>query len=68
MFGPGFEAGQAHVRSAIRTARCCWWNACSSSIHGVVLAPRYLRAVTPIRPDDWFFAGHFKNDPACLAR
>jgi 3-hydroxymyristoyl/3-hydroxydecanoyl-(acyl carrier protein) dehydratase/1-acyl-sn-glycerol-3-phosphate acyltransferase len=23
----------------------------------------YLRAVTPIRPDDWFFAGHFKNDP-----
>ncbi|MFF3641083.1 beta-ketoacyl synthase N-terminal-like domain-containing protein [Streptomyces sp. NPDC002564] len=23
----------------------------------------YLRAATPIRPDDWFFAGHFLNDP-----
>ncbi|OLE26902.1 MAG: hypothetical protein AUG44_11595 [Actinobacteria bacterium 13_1_20CM_3_71_11] len=23
----------------------------------------YLRAETPITPDDWFFAGHFKNDP-----
>jgi 3-hydroxymyristoyl/3-hydroxydecanoyl-(acyl carrier protein) dehydratase len=23
----------------------------------------YLRAQTPISPDDWFFAGHFKNDP-----
>ncbi len=23
----------------------------------------YLRAVTPVAPDDWFFAGHFKNDP-----
>ena len=23
----------------------------------------YLRAETPVTPDDWFFAGHFKNDP-----
>ena len=23
----------------------------------------YLKAVTPISPDDWYFAGHFKNDP-----
>ncbi len=23
----------------------------------------YLRAETPIRSDDWFFEGHFKNDP-----
>ncbi len=23
----------------------------------------YLRATTPISPDDWFFDGHFKNDP-----
>ncbi|MDT7787745.1 MAG: hypothetical protein QOF58_6164 [Pseudonocardiales bacterium] len=23
----------------------------------------YLRAETRIRPDDWFFEGHFKNDP-----
>ncbi len=23
----------------------------------------YLKATTPITPDDWFFEGHFKNDP-----
>lgn len=23
----------------------------------------YLKAETPIAPDDWFFTGHFKNDP-----
>lgn len=23
----------------------------------------YLRAETPVAPDDWFFAGHFHNDP-----
>ncbi|MFD6277097.1 beta-ketoacyl synthase N-terminal-like domain-containing protein [Streptomyces sp. NPDC060209] len=23
----------------------------------------YLRAETPVSPDDWFFEGHFKNDP-----
>jgi len=63
-FGPGFEAGQAHVRTpAIQNARCCWWTGCSISIHRAALGSGYLRAVTPIRPDDWFFAGHFKNDP-----
>jgi 3-hydroxymyristoyl/3-hydroxydecanoyl-(acyl carrier protein) dehydratase len=23
----------------------------------------YLRAETPVTPNDWFFKGHFKNDP-----
>ena len=23
----------------------------------------YLRARTPVTPDDWYFDGHFKNDP-----
>ena len=22
----------------------------------------YLRAETPVTPDDWFFKGHFKNE------
>jgi 3-oxoacyl-(acyl-carrier-protein) synthase/3-hydroxymyristoyl/3-hydroxydecanoyl-(acyl carrier protein) dehydratase len=64
-FGPGFESGQAHVRTpAIQNGKMLLVN------RVLDFAPRggpwgrgYLRAVTPIRPDDWFFAGHFKNDP-----
>ena len=27
------------------------------------MPPPALRATSPIRPEDWYFSGHFKNDP-----
>ncbi|MCN9242317.1 acyltransferase domain-containing protein [Streptomyces sp. RY43-2] len=64
-FGPGWEATAAHVRSPrLDDGRL-------RLVHEVtVFDPTggpwgrgYLRAETPLSPDDWFFAGHFKNDP-----
>jgi 3-oxoacyl-(acyl-carrier-protein) synthase/3-hydroxymyristoyl/3-hydroxydecanoyl-(acyl carrier protein) dehydratase/1-acyl-sn-glycerol-3-phosphate acyltransferase len=64
-FGAGFELGQTHLRTpAIQPAPM-------RLIDQVIdLDPRggpwgrgYLKAVTALHPDDWFFAGHFKGDP-----
>ncbi|MEW1718165.1 beta-ketoacyl synthase N-terminal-like domain-containing protein [Streptomyces sp. NPDC093109] len=64
-FGPGWEATAAHVRSpGLDGGRL-------RMIHEVTAfdpaggpwGRGYLRAETPLSPDDWFFAGHFKNDP-----
>ncbi|MET7646459.1 beta-ketoacyl synthase N-terminal-like domain-containing protein [Streptomyces sp. NPDC005426] len=64
-FGPGWEATAAHIRSprldgdrlrlldevtAFDPAAGPWGRG-------------YLRAETSLSPDDWFFAGHFKDDP-----
>jgi 3-oxoacyl-(acyl-carrier-protein) synthase/3-hydroxymyristoyl/3-hydroxydecanoyl-(acyl carrier protein) dehydratase/1-acyl-sn-glycerol-3-phosphate acyltransferase len=64
-FGPGFEAGQAHVRTpAIQNGKMLLVErVLDFDPSGGPWRRGYLRAVTPIRPDDWFFAGHFKNDP-----
>jgi 3-oxoacyl-(acyl-carrier-protein) synthase/3-hydroxymyristoyl/3-hydroxydecanoyl-(acyl carrier protein) dehydratase/1-acyl-sn-glycerol-3-phosphate acyltransferase len=64
-FGPGFEAGQAHVRTpAIQNGKMLLVNrVLDFDPRGGPWRRGYLRAVTPIRPDEWFFAGHFKNDP-----
>ena len=64
-FGPGFEAGQAHVRTpAIQNGKMLLVDrVLDFDRSGGPWRRGYLRAVTPIRPDDWFFAGHFKNDP-----
>ena len=64
-FGPGFEAGQAHVRTpAIQNGKMLLVDrVLDFDPSGGPWGRGYLRAVTPIRPDDWFFAGHFKNDP-----
>ncbi len=64
-FGPGFEAGQAHVRTpAIQNGKMLLVDrVLDFDPRGGPWRRGYLRAVTPIRPDDWFFAGHFKNDP-----
>ena len=64
-FGPGFEAGQAHVRTpAIQNGKMLLVErVLDFDPRGGPWQRGYLRAVTPIRPDDWFFAGHFKNDP-----
>jgi hypothetical protein len=65
-FGPGFERLQTHVR----TPRIAPARRCSSSTEVTELDPRRaLEARLPARragrvtPDDWFFQGHFKNDP-----
>ncbi|AXG81799.1 type I polyketide synthase [Streptomyces paludis] len=64
-FGPGWEATAAHVRSpGLDGGRL-------RLIHEVTAfdpaggpwGRGYLRAETPLSPDDWFFSGHFKNDP-----
>ncbi|MCA9572911.1 MAG: beta-hydroxydecanoyl-ACP dehydratase, partial [Myxococcales bacterium] len=64
-FGPGFEKAASHVATPrIQADRMLL-------LHRVdVLDPRggpwgrgYLKATWDVRPDDWFFAGHFKNDP-----
>ena len=64
-FGPGFERSPPTPgRLASRTV------ACSSSTRSTDFEPKggpwgrgYLRADDRIQPDDWFFDGHFKNDP-----
>jgi PfaB family protein len=64
-FGAGWERARSHVRSP-RTGEDAM-----RLLHEVtVLDPTggpwgrgYLRAQTPVSADDWFFEGHFKNDP-----
>ncbi|MFI6697535.1 beta-ketoacyl synthase N-terminal-like domain-containing protein [Streptomyces sp. NPDC050509] len=64
-FGPGWGTTAAHVRPpGLDDGRL-------RLIHEVTAfdpaggpwGRGYLRAETPLSPDDWFFAGHFKNDP-----
>ena len=64
-FGPGFEAGQAHVRTpAIQNGKMLLvQSVLDFDPTGGPWQRGYLRAATSIRLDDWFFAGHFKNDP-----
>jgi 3-oxoacyl-(acyl-carrier-protein) synthase/3-hydroxymyristoyl/3-hydroxydecanoyl-(acyl carrier protein) dehydratase len=64
-FGPGFEAGQSHVRTpAIQNGKMLLVDrVCEFDPSGGPWQRGYLRAVTSIRPDNWFFNGHFKNDP-----
>ena len=64
-FGPGFEAGQAHVRTpAIQNGQMLLVDrVLEFDPAGGPWKRGYLKAVTPIHADDWFFQGHFKNDP-----
>lgn len=64
-FGAGFESTHYHSRTP-RIQRG------EQNLIGAVVAldPRggaagrgYLRAARAFKPDDWFFEGHFKNDP-----
>ncbi|MEO0600694.1 MAG: beta-ketoacyl synthase N-terminal-like domain-containing protein, partial [Myxococcota bacterium] len=64
-FGAGYERLQTHVRSPrIAPEPMAFWTRVP------VLDPRggpwgrgYLRAEQDITPEDWFFDGHFKDDP-----
>ncbi|MFB7555109.1 beta-ketoacyl synthase N-terminal-like domain-containing protein [Streptomyces brevispora] len=64
-FGPGWEATAAHVRSpAMDEGRLLLLDEVTAfDPAGGPWGRGYLRAETSLSPDDWFFTGHFKNDP-----
>ncbi|MDT0609142.1 polyketide synthase [Streptomyces lancefieldiae] len=64
-FGPGWERAAAHVRSPrIDGGRLRLLHEITAfDPAGGPWGRGYLRAETPVAPDDWFFDGHFKNDP-----
>jgi acyl transferase domain-containing protein len=64
-FGPAWEATRAHVRSPrIDQGRLLLLGEVTELDPGGGPWGRgYLRAETQIMPDDWFFTGHFTNDP-----
>lgn len=59
-FGPGWEATRADVRSP-RTGSGRM--RLLDEVTDFDPARGYLRAHTAVSPDDWFFDGHFHNDP-----
>ncbi|MEM6794759.1 MAG: 1-acyl-sn-glycerol-3-phosphate acyltransferase, partial [Acidobacteriota bacterium] len=63
--GEGFDAARSHVRTpAIAPGRMLFVNRVSDLVAGGGPWKRgYLRAERPVTPDDWFFGGHFMNDP-----
>ncbi len=64
-FGKGFELAQTHTRSpAIQTGRMLLVDEIAAlDPQGGPWKRGYLKAITAISPTDWFFQGHFKNDP-----
>jgi len=64
-FGAGFELAQTHTRTpAIAADRMRLLDRVTDlSLRGGPWGRGYLRAELDIDPAQWFFAGHFKNDP-----
>jgi len=64
-FGKGWEKTQAHVRTSRITAgrMLLLEKVTEFDPLGGPWGRGYLRAETAVTPDDWFFEGHFKNDP-----
>jgi acyl transferase domain-containing protein/3-hydroxymyristoyl/3-hydroxydecanoyl-(acyl carrier protein) dehydratase len=64
-FGPGWEETRAHVRTPrIGSGRLRLLDEIPDfDQSGGPWGRGYLRAETAISPDDWFFDGHFHNDP-----
>jgi acyl transferase domain-containing protein/3-hydroxymyristoyl/3-hydroxydecanoyl-(acyl carrier protein) dehydratase len=64
-FGPGFEYARTHTRSpSIHGGRMLLLDRVSAiATDGGPWRRGYLRAELDIAPDQWFFDGHFKNDP-----
>ncbi|MFJ1896427.1 beta-ketoacyl synthase N-terminal-like domain-containing protein [Streptomyces sp. NPDC088115] len=64
-FGPGWEATAAHVRTpTLDGGRMRLLDeVVAFDPAGGPWGRGYLRAETALSPDDWFFTGHFKNDP-----
>ena len=64
-FGPGFERAEAHTRTPrIMSGQMCLLGEVESFVPGGGPWGRgYLKCVSKLSTDDWFFKGHFKNDP-----
>ncbi|CAN0355723.1 unnamed protein product, partial [Laminaria digitata] len=64
-FGPGFERAGAHTATpTIQADRMRFMDeVLEFDPHGGPWNRGYLKATQHVSPDDWFFAGHFKNDP-----
>ncbi len=64
-FGAGFEVTRTHTLSpTVQTGDMLFLDeVVEFSPGGGPWERGYLRAEAEIRPDDWFFEGHFKNDP-----
>lgn len=64
-FGPGFEYGQTHVRPPkIQSGRMLFLDEVTEfDPRGGPWGRGYLRARSELSANDWFFDGHFKNDP-----
>jgi acyl transferase domain-containing protein/3-hydroxymyristoyl/3-hydroxydecanoyl-(acyl carrier protein) dehydratase len=64
-FGPAWDATRAHVRSPrIDADRMLFLREIAEfDPAGGPWGRGYLCATSPVSADDWFFAGHFKNDP-----
>ncbi len=64
-FGPGYDHAQTHLRSPrIQAGRMLLIERVTElSSRGGPWGRGYLHATTAIHPDDWFFEGHFENDP-----
>ena len=64
-FGPGYELTQSHTRTPrLQSGRMLLLqNIPVCDPRGGPWKRGYLRAEWRVSPDDWFFEGHFKNDP-----
>jgi 3-hydroxymyristoyl/3-hydroxydecanoyl-(acyl carrier protein) dehydratase len=64
-FGDAFAAAQVHVRTPTiaRGRMLLFDDVVEFTSRGGPWGRGYLRAEDHIHPDEWFFAGHFKNDP-----
>ena len=64
-FGAGFELARTHTRSpSISTGKLLLLSRVTDiEAAGGPWQRGYLRAELDIEPDQWFFDGHFKNDP-----
>ncbi|MWC29610.1 beta-ketoacyl synthase N-terminal-like domain-containing protein [Paenibacillus sp. MMS18-CY102] len=65
-FGEGFDFAQTHTCSpSIQGGRMLLLDEVTAfEPNGGPLGRGYLRAETSLSGEEWFFAGHFKNDPA----
>jgi acyl transferase domain-containing protein/3-hydroxymyristoyl/3-hydroxydecanoyl-(acyl carrier protein) dehydratase len=64
-FGPGWELSRSHIRSPHPAGGRLALLHRVPAFHpaGGPEGRGYLRAETPVSPGDWFFTGHFPNDP-----
>ena len=64
-FGPGYEATAAHTATPQSPAGRLGLLGTIEALDpaGGPWQRGYMRVLTPIAPEDWFFQGHFLNDP-----